>query len=260
MIGLLAILFLQPTPWTESESEVSKSAFEILHNLFKIFIDPDMILFTISFSYMGLGLSFWQGVYGTCLGRTKLFENSKSLVGFHGIAMGCGEISGGLIFGIFGKYLNRFIGRSPRYLLGIIAHMGAYLIAFLNIPFDCPIGETNESAIIESNADLAIFGSFLLGSGDSILTTQIYTLIGILYSGNSAPAFAIYKFFQSGLAALGLFYSPSLELQWQLLILLIFAVIGTISFIMVDINSKKRTKGHQFNKVTNKESENHVSS
>ena len=138
--------------------------------------------------------------------------------------------------------------------------MGAYLIAFLNIPFDCPIGETNESAIIESNADLAIFGSFLLGSGDAILTTQIYTLIGILYSGNSAPAFAIYKFFQSGLAALGLFYSPSLELQWQLLILMIFVVLGTISFIMVDISSKKRTKGHQFNKVTNKESENPVSS
>ena len=70
--------------------------------------------------YAGIGLTFWSGVYGTCLGRTQKFSNAKSLVPMHGITMGIGEIIGGLAFGIFGRYLDPFIGRTPRYVLGRI--------------------------------------------------------------------------------------------------------------------------------------------
>ena len=48
----------------------------------------NMLLLMITFGYTGLTLTFWSGVYGTCLGRTKHFgEEAKSLVGLHGIGM-----------------------------------------------------------------------------------------------------------------------------------------------------------------------------
>ena len=58
------------------------------------------------------------------------------------IVVGIGEIIGGLAFGIFGIYLNRFIGRSPRVLLGFVCHIGAFVIALINLPFDSPTVET----------------------------------------------------------------------------------------------------------------------
>ena len=55
--------------------------------------------------------------------------------------MGVGEIIGGLAFGIFGTYLNRFIGRSPRVVLGFFCHIGAFVIALINLPWDSPVAE-----------------------------------------------------------------------------------------------------------------------
>ena len=98
--------------------------------------------------------------------------------------------------------------------------------------------ETHTKAYIELNPEVAIFGSFLLGFGDACFNTQIYALIGSVYKDNSAPAFAIFKFVQSGFVAISFFYSKHLELQWQLLLLAIFCISGTISFICMDITMK----------------------
>lgn len=38
--------------------------------------------------------------------------------------------------------------------------------------------------------------SFLLGLGDSCFNTQLLSILGFLYSEDSAPAFAIFKFVQ----------------------------------------------------------------
>ena len=37
--------------------------------------------------------------------------------------------------------MNRYIGRNPRVILGFIVHIGAFLIALVNLPFDSPIRE-----------------------------------------------------------------------------------------------------------------------
>ena len=126
-----------------------------------------MLLLVLTFAYTGLVLTFWSGVYGTCIGRTKLFgEDAKSLVGLHGIGkssaifitsscpiefimakltpsffavVGVGEIVGGLAFGIFGQYLNKYIGRTPRVILGFVLHITAFIIALINLPFNSTI-------------------------------------------------------------------------------------------------------------------------
>jgi hypothetical protein len=62
----------------------------------------------------------------------------------------------------------------------------------------------------------------------------MYSILGVIYSNNSASAFALFKFVQSIAAAIAFFYSSSADLHIQVLILAIFASIGTVSFSTVE--------------------------
>jgi len=105
------------------------------------------------------------------------------------------------------------------------------------MPGDAPIAPvegTDSSAYIKSSKEVAIFCSFLLGLGDSCFNTQLLSILGFLYSEDSAPAFAVFKFVQSICAAVAFFYSNYLLLHWQLLVMVIFGFFGTISFFSVE--------------------------
>uniref|UniRef100_A0ABI7Z0V4 UNC93-like protein MFSD11 n=1 Tax=Felis catus TaxID=9685 RepID=A0ABI7Z0V4_FELCA len=183
-----------------------------------------------------LELTFFSGVYGTCIGAVNKFgTEEKSLIGLSGIFIGIGEILGGSLFGLLSKN-NRF-GRNPVVLLGILVHFIAFYLIFLNMPGDAPIAPvegTDSTAYIRSSKEVAIFCSFLLGLGDSCFNTQLLSILGFLYSEDSAPAFAIFKFVQSICAAVAFFYSNYLLLHWQLLVMVIFGFFGTISFFSVE--------------------------
>ncbi|CAK8690167.1 unnamed protein product [Clavelina lepadiformis] len=85
----------------------------------RLFVQPEMLLLSITYLYTVLELAFFSGVYSTCLVATKQFgSDSDKLVGLTGIMVGVGEISGGAIFGIFGKKTIRY-GRDPVVLLDL---------------------------------------------------------------------------------------------------------------------------------------------
>ncbi|XP_006145791.1 UNC93-like protein MFSD11 isoform X2 [Tupaia chinensis] len=143
--------------------------------------------------------------------------------------------TGGSLFGLLSKN-NRF-GRNPVVLLGILMHFIAFYLIFLNMPGDAPIAPvegTDSSAYIQPSKEVALLCSFLLGLGDSCFNTQLLSILGFLYSEDSAPAFAVFKFVQSICAALAFFYSNYLLLHWQLLVMVIFGFLGTISFFTVE--------------------------
>lgn len=122
-------------------------------------------------------------------------------------------------------------------LLGILVHFIAFYLIFLNMPGDAPIAPvegTDSSAYIKPSKEIAIFCSFLLGLGDSCFNTQLLSILGFLYSEDSAPAFAVFKFVQSICAAVAFFYSNYLLLHWQLLVMVIFGFFGTVSFFTVE--------------------------
>uniref|UniRef100_A0A2K5IBC3 UNC93-like protein MFSD11 n=1 Tax=Colobus angolensis palliatus TaxID=336983 RepID=A0A2K5IBC3_COLAP len=203
---------------------------------FKLCVTKEMLLLSITTAYTGLELTFFSGVYGTCIGAINKFgAEEKSLIGLSGIFIGIGEILGGSLFGLLSKN-NRF-GRNPVVLLGILVHFIAFYLIFLNMPGDAPIAPvkgTDSSAYIKSSKEVAILCSFLLGLGDSCFNTQLLSILGFLYSEDSAPAFAIFKFVQSICAAVAFFYSNYLLLHWQLLVMVIFGFFGTISFFTVE--------------------------
>lgn len=50
--------------------------------------------------------------------------------------------------------------------------------------------------VFSFSKEVAILCSFLLGLGDSCFNTQLLSILGFLYSEDSAPAFAVFKFVQ----------------------------------------------------------------
>uniref|UniRef100_A0A3Q1LJJ7 UNC93-like protein MFSD11 n=3 Tax=Bos TaxID=9903 RepID=A0A3Q1LJJ7_BOVIN len=220
----------------ESPQSNMTKAVDAFKKSLKLCVTKEMLLLSITTAYTGLELTFFSGVYGTCIGAINKFgTEEKSLIGLSGIFIGIGEILGGSLFGLLSKN-NRF-GRNPVVLLGILVHFIAFYLIFLNMPGDAPIAPvegTDSSAYIKPSKEIAIFCSFLLGLGDSCFNTQLLSILGFLYSEDSAPAFAVFKFVQSICAAVAFFYSNYLLLHWQLLVMVIFGFFGTVSFFTVE--------------------------
>uniref|UniRef100_A0A1A7Y5T3 Major facilitator superfamily domain containing 11 n=2 Tax=Iconisemion striatum TaxID=60296 RepID=A0A1A7Y5T3_9TELE len=221
---------------SSSHSSLCSQALDAFIKACKMFVTKEMLLLSTSIGYTGLELTFYSGVYGTCIGAMTSFgTDAKSLIGISGICIGIGEILGGGVFGMLNK--NHRFGRNPVVLLGLITHFIAFFLIFLNIASDAPIAPeqgTDLEAFITPSVGVALLCSFLLGLGDSCFNTQLLSIIGFVFHDNSAPAFAVFKFIQSIMAALAFFYSNYLLLHWQLLILIIVGFLGTISFFAAE--------------------------
>ncbi|CAB1439704.1 unnamed protein product [Pleuronectes platessa] len=193
---------------TSPHSGLCSQALDAFVQACKIFVTKEMLLLSFSIGYTGLELTFYSGVYGTCIGAmTRFGKDAKSLIGISGIFIGIGEILGGGVFGMLNKR-NRF-GRNPVVLLGLVTHFVAFYLIFLNIASDAPLAPeegTDLQAYISPSVAVAMLCSFLLGLGDSCFNTQLLSIIGVMFRDNSAPAFAVFKFIQSIMAALAFFY------------------------------------------------------
>ncbi|NP_001167066.1 UNC93-like protein MFSD11 [Salmo salar] len=243
---------LLQTESTESSSIVvatpglGSQALDAFKKALQLSVTKEMLLLSISIAYTGLELTFYSGVYGTCIGAmTQFGDDAKSLIGLSGIFIGLGEILGGGVFGMLNK-CNRF-GRNPVVLLGLITHFVAFYLIFLNIASDAPIAPeegTHLQAYITPSVEVALLCSFLLGLGDSCFNTQLLSIVGFMFREDSAPAFAVFKFVQSITAALAFFYSNYLLLHWQLLIMVVVGFLGTLSFFVAEwvvVSSRRDT-------------------
>ncbi|TDH03118.1 hypothetical protein EPR50_G00159560 [Perca flavescens] len=211
----------------------AKSEFKTILQLLKT---KTILLLSPCMAYSGLELSFYSGVYGTCIGATTQFgEAAKGLIGISGIVVGIGEIVGGGLFGLLCKN-NRF-RRTSVVFLGMVVHFVAVYLIFLNIPDDAPVvfsTTTQHKPYLTPSVSIALLCSFLLGLGDSCFNTQLYSILGCVYAGQSTPAFAIFKFIQSVFAAVAFFYSSYLLLKWQLLLMVTLGFSGTLCFFIVE--------------------------
>ncbi|XP_060921834.1 UNC93-like protein MFSD11 [Labrus mixtus] len=217
----------------------------------KMFVTKEMLMLSLSIGYTGLELTFYSGVYGTCIGAmTRFGQDAKSLIGISGIFIGIGEILGGGVFGMLNKW-NRF-GRNPVVLLGLITHFIAFYLIFLNIASDAPLAPeagTELQAYITPSVPVAMLCSFLLGLGDSCFNTQLLSIIGFMFRDNSAPAFAVFKFIQSIMAALAFFYSNYLLLHWQLLILVVMGFLGSMTFFMAEAMAESTRRESDYDSI-----------
>ncbi|XP_065066006.1 UNC93-like protein MFSD11 [Rhopilema esculentum] len=217
--------------------------FQIFVRSFQMLATKNMAFISVTTAYTGFELTFFSGVYGTSVANTGLLKNNKQQLGLVGMLIGIGEITGGLIFGIFGKRTNKY-GRDPIVLLGFVIHMVTFFLILLNIPDHAPIGQTMDDTHLHNNIHIISLCAYMLGFGDSCFNTQIYSLLGSMYSEDSASAFALFKFVQSVAAAIAFGYALATPLKWQLLVLVVTGVLGTISFFAVERNYRKMREQH----------------
>ncbi|XP_034448542.1 UNC93-like protein MFSD11 [Hippoglossus hippoglossus] len=236
---------------TSPHSGLCSQALDAFVQACKIFVTKEMLLLSFTIGYTGLELTFYSGVYGTCIGAMTGFgKDAKSLIGISGIFIGIGEILGGGVFGMLNKS-NRF-GRNPVVLLGLITHFVAFYLIFLNIASDAPLAPeegTDLQAYITPSVAVAMLCSFLLGLGDSCFNTQLLSIVGVMFRDNSAPAFAVFKFIQSIMAALAFFYSNYLLLHWQLLILVLSGFVGSMSFFVAEWMAESRRRESDYDSI-----------
>lgn len=216
-----------------------RAAWHALRDAFKLFLTPQMLILSMSFIYTGLALTFFSGVYSASVGFTMAMgDNRKSLVGLSGICIGVGEVVGGALFGLLASRGGGCSGW-PVIGTGFIISAFAYVTSLLNLPNTAPFTETPDIGFIDPSPVLAMLGSVTLGFGDACFNTQIYSLLGLLYPKESAPAFALFKFCQSVAAAVSFVYSGYLGLHGQLSILIITLVLGTLAFLSVERRHKR---------------------
>uniref|UniRef100_A0A3Q3GGW2 Major facilitator superfamily domain containing 11 n=1 Tax=Labrus bergylta TaxID=56723 RepID=A0A3Q3GGW2_9LABR len=239
-----------PAPSEASEALLQGESIEGIKAC-KMFVTKEMLMLSLSIGYTGLELTFYSGVYGTCIGAmTRFGQDAKSLIGISGIFIGIGEILGGGVFGMLNKW-NQF-GRNPVVLLGLITHFIAFYLIFLNIASDAPLAPeagTELQAYITPSVPVAMLCSFLLGLGDSCFNTQLLSIIGFMFRDNSAPAFAVFKFIQSIMAALAFFYSNYLLLHWQLLILVVMGFLGSMTFFMAEAMAESTRRESDYDSI-----------
>lgn len=233
---LLFLLARKPPPKPQEEGdnainsskeESSKSVWEIIKSTFSVLVDRDMLLLSVSIMYSGASLTYWSGVYPTILGDA--FQPKD--IGISGIVVGCAEIAGGISLSRLGKTA----ASSWVVMIGLLSHAVAYFLIYFNY----------RSNAIDPTLWVGLVISFLLGYGDSAFNNALYTILGTLYNQRSSEAFALFKFFQSGMAGIAFAYSGHLALQWQLIILALLLLAGSYMFVLVDrTHSQQRRQGY----------------
>lgn len=217
-----------------------RAAWHALRDALKLFVTPQMMMLSMTFVYTGLALTFFSGVYSSSVGFTEaLGESRKSFVGLSGICIGVGEVLGGAIFGLLASRGSSRCSGWSVVATGFLVSGFAYVTVLLNLPDSAPFKDTPDVGFIAPSPILAMAGSVTLGFGDACFNTQIYSLLGVLYAKESAPAFALFKFCQSVAAAVSFVYSSHLGLHGQLSILFVTLVLGTVAFCFVERRHKR---------------------
>ncbi|KAL0116578.1 hypothetical protein PUN28_009905 [Cardiocondyla obscurior] len=260
VIGTVVLLLLRKTPQklslgeAEGVSNADKelrlpeprrekplvAAWRAFMDAIRLFFTPNMLLLSLTFIYTGLELTFYSGVYSSSIGFMKVLgEDRKRLVGLSGIFIGVGEVAGGAIFGILASKISGRCGGSPVVITGLLVHLFAFASIFLNLPDSASFKDTDDTGVIKTSPILAMAGSLALGFGDACYNTQVYSLLGVLFANESAPAFALFKFCQSVAAAISFSYSTKAGLHVQLAVLLVAIFFGTAAFCYVEYKAKK---------------------
>ncbi|CAF1177430.1 unnamed protein product [Adineta steineri] len=233
-------------PIEEPKKSTAADIVQTLKVAVRLLKTRNMLLLLIPFSYTGLSNTLFTGVFATCIGHyVKYGDTRKRLIGLHGLLVGCGEILGGGLFGFITKPKTAS-QKALMILVGCILHMIYFYSVFVNFPFDSAQKESTEKPFFDFSATtsqvITFIGSFIVGLGDSSMNTQLMNILASRYKQTTASAFAIFKLVQSLMAAVAFFYAGALQIQWQILIVVIFLFFSTLAFFAV-LFDEENTEG-----------------
>ena len=126
--------------------------------------------------FNGIEAGFWQTIFPTCIGATKLLgEDADHLVGLASICT-CLGILCAPAFLISIPNANRF--RGYLYSSSMIGFFIACTLCVLMLPPESVMQDTNNMALIPPNEIALMIGAVLLGFADGVLNTNLIVMIG----------------------------------------------------------------------------------
>ena len=135
-------------------------------------------------------------------------------------------------------------GRYPIVLLGEILHIVTYLVISLNLPSNLTTAKDGTMSIvyITPNIEVTVVCGFLLGFCDVCYYIQYLSIIGETYPDKSSEGFTLFNFVHSLSTAMVFFYSAYVQLQYQLIILVLFNVAGMLMFVIAELKLNHENK------------------
>lgn len=247
--SVVILLFLKAPVYEdvkhEDQDSTETTPLKDLIKTWHIFTTPNILILSIMFFYVGLGIAFTSGVYSAAVGFTKqLGPDSTELVPLVGIFIGIGEIISGGLQILHGERISQFKWGGPIVVLvGVMIQLVAYTLNFLYLPDTSVFAETYDRAYLKSNVYVALGSAVLLGTGDGCFTSQIYSMLKVMYPNESAQIVSLYIFVYSCATAVGFYGSTLVGLHVQMIVLSVTGIIGAIVFTIVT---------HRLNKAKSK--------
>lgn len=240
LISTVIFAFLRAPYYPETVDR--KNYGKLVGSTFKLMFTKKMILLAFVFAYTGIEQSFWTAIYPTCISFTKqLGSNTNALLALNAICTGFGQIAAGVLSGLLGDKVRK-IGRDTLILIGTIVHLVVFALCFINFPQDSSLKKTDEmGGLIQPNLAIALIAGGLLGFGDAVWNTQIYSFLCDTFPKQSAQAFSLFKLYQSALSCAAFFYAPVLQLYWHLVILVVTSLFAACCFFYVERISRDTT-------------------
>ncbi|KAI6216802.1 UNC93-like protein MFSD11 [Aphelenchoides fujianensis] len=221
---------------------------ELLKSSFRLLSTEAIVFLMITSAYSGIVLSFWSGIFPSCIGFTRrLHENTRMIVAFNAIFTGVGQATGGFLFGILSSK-TRLLGRGPVVVAGTCIHLLVFFGVYVNFPAVAPLSPNDEVGMIEPQVWITLACGFFLGFGDALLNTQIFSLIISEYPKQTAQVFSLNKFFQHLLTCAAFVYGARLRLDAQLLMLGVGGTVGCVAFLLCERSIRRRKTSAQVDK------------
>ncbi|KAI1692798.1 ion channel regulatory protein UNC-93 domain-containing protein [Ditylenchus destructor] len=244
LIGAIILAFLRlptcPPGQTQEDGSVIPKDIPLTHaqmfySTLKLATSKRMLVLAVCLAYTGLQLSFWSGIYPTCISFTqKLGSNTKGLIALNLIAQGVAEAIAAVVCICLNNSTRFKVSRVNIICFGTLSHVVAYCIIGLSFPALAPLYETDGSGMFEPRTEIALFCGFLLGLGDACWNMQMFAFLISKYPLRAEQAFSLYMFFQALAASVSFFYSKFLELHWHSLILIAAVLLACICFSIAE--------------------------
>lgn len=181
----------EPLSCSEQATRIKARGVELLHR-------QDTLLLVPMFFFTGFELTFWTGEMPQLLPTAS--------IGLVLTFTGVGEAFGGYVMGWFSDKL----GRSGTLVLGAAVY-AASLVGTVALKQGWGRGSLALIGGVEWTAYPIAFG---FGVGDSVFNTQVYALLGTMFSeGSSAESFTLFQLLQNLGSAIGYYIAIPLPLH-----------------------------------------------
>ncbi|KAH7729715.1 Ion channel regulatory protein [Aphelenchoides avenae] len=188
-----------------------------------------MALLLVVFVYSGIEMSFWSGIYPTCIAFTRNLENPDPpvVLALSSICIGLGQLLANIVIYFVAACRDK---RVLVVMLATIIHLLVFAAVPIWFPLRSTMEETTDVDVLEPHVAVALTCAFMMGFADASWNTQISACLLEYFPTKGLQAFSLFNFFQSLATSATFVYGGYLPLHYHSLILALLAACACVCF------------------------------